>query len=110
MQPKRQVNSPYQRQRVVSFKISATDRNIIQHIGARAFTLAKQYGHTRAAHDYVMDVTAVHANGNPLRLAELIAADEFNFIHDIFGIQRHLNRNTGTLENCFRPRFSQPSR
>ena len=54
-----------------------------------------------------MDFTAVHANGNPLRLADLLAADDFNFAHDAFGIARHLNRTNGQLENCFLPRFTQ---
>jgi hypothetical protein len=57
-----------------------------------------------------MDITATHKNGNPLRLAELLAADEFNFWHDINGIQNNINRKTGKLENCFVPRFSAPSR
>ena len=57
---------------------------------------------------FVMDLTACHANGNPLRLAELLAADDGNFAHDIFGINRHLNRQTGELMDCFSPRYSRP--
>lgn len=53
-----------------------------------------------------MDLTAVHANGNPMRLADLLAADDFNFAHDIVGISRFLDRNTGRLTDCFSPRFS----
>ena len=41
----------------------------------------------------VMDITATHLNGNPLRLAALLAADDFNFMHDVCGIARHLNRD-----------------
>jgi len=55
-----------------------------------------------------MDVTACHVNGCPLKLQELLEADDFNFSHDIFGIRRHLNRETGQLENCFLPRFARP--
>lgn len=54
----------------------------------------------------MMDVSATHANGNPLRLADLLAANDFNFFHDIYGIARHLDRETGKLMNCFSPRFS----
>jgi|TARA_R100000544_G_scaffold34719_3_gene21649 hypothetical protein len=53
-----------------------------------------------------MDLCATHANGNPMDFARLLAADDFNFAHDIAGIQNHLNRNTGKLENFFSPRFS----
>ena len=55
--------------------------------------------------DTDMDVSAVHAI-TPLRLKELSETDDFNFFHDIGGIARHLNRETGELMNCFRPRFT----
>jgi hypothetical protein len=53
-----------------------------------------------------MDLVAVHMNVCALRLDELLLADEFNFSHDILGIRRHLNRQTGELGNCFMPRFA----
>jgi hypothetical protein len=57
--------------------------------------------------DWVMDITAVAANGCPLRLRDLLRADDFNFTHDVFGIRRHLNRETGHLENHFVPRYAK---
>ena len=36
----------------------------------------------------------------------LLKASEGNFYHDLDGIQRYLNRETGKLENCFFPRFA----
>lgn len=56
--------------------------------------------------DADMDITATHCNGNPLRLDDLLNADAFQFAHDIGGIRRHLNRETGKLEDCFVPRFT----
>lgn len=53
-----------------------------------------------------MNVSACHASGNPLRLADLLAADDFNFAHDVFGIDRHICRDTGKMLNHFSPRFS----
>lgn len=53
-----------------------------------------------------MDITATHLNGCPLRLSELLYADDFNFLHDITGIFNHLDRSNGQLSNCFLPRFS----
>lgn len=53
-----------------------------------------------------MDVAATHSNC-PLKLKELLSANNFNFAHDVYGIQRHINRETGKLENCFLPRFAQ---
>lgn len=57
-----------------------------------------------------MDVSACHANGNPLRLKELLEADAFNFTHDICGIYNFINRDTGKLEHGFRPRYSEPTK
>ena len=54
-----------------------------------------------------LDVAACHLNGNPLRLAELLNASEFDLMHDVCGIVRHLDRYTGQLGDCFSPRFSQ---
>ena len=53
-----------------------------------------------------MDITACHCNGTPLKLNELLEADAFDFNHDICGINRCINRETGELENCFLPRFA----
>jgi hypothetical protein len=53
-----------------------------------------------------MDITACHANGCNLKLAELLTADDFDFVHDVFGIRRHINRMTGQLEDCFLPRYA----
>ena len=38
-----------------------------------------------------MDLTATHLNGCPLRLKDLLEADDFNFSHDVGGIARHLD-------------------
>jgi hypothetical protein len=56
--------------------------------------------------DVVMDLSAVHAH-TPLRLEELAAADDFDLVHDVGGIYRHLDRETGELGGCFLPRFSR---
>lgn len=53
-----------------------------------------------------MDITACHANGCPLDLNQLLAAEEADFGHDIHGIQHYLNRRTGQLTDVFVPRCS----
>jgi hypothetical protein len=55
-----------------------------------------------------MDITAAHLNGCPLDLDKLLAFPDFDFSHDVFGIQRHIDRKTGTLGDCFLPRCSKP--
>lgn len=80
---------------------------IINEIADRAVTELRKYiDRDHGIKGVQMDITCVHANGNPLRLRELLEADAFNFAHDVLGIYRHLNRETGELQNFFRPRFS----
>jgi len=56
--------------------------------------------------DVLMDLEACVSNGNPLKIDELLAANDFNFFHDVCGIRQHINRDTGKLQNCFLPRYS----
>lgn len=90
----------------ISFKVRRDEMELIDRIANRALNMAIQYRIQHKKQDFAMDLTCVHANGNPLRLRELLEADEFNFTHDVFGIRQHLNRETGELEDFFRPRFS----
>ena len=87
----------------VRFDTTREDFAIIEKIAVRAKNLA--YGKYELR-DAEMDISACHRNGNPLRLADLLAGDDFNFIHDVFGIRRNLDRNTGKLLHHFCPRFA----
>ena len=51
-----------------------------------------------------MDLAATHCNGTPLDFERLLAFDNFNFAHDIYGILNNLNRNDGKIKNYFLPR------
>ena len=83
-------------------KFTRHEHLIVELIGKRAALLTG-----RTILDHTMDISVVHAH-TPLRLAELADAGEFDFAHDIGGIGRHLNRETGELEDCFVPRFACP--
>lgn len=78
---------------------------MIAQIADRAVMLYAKHNVRVERIDTLMDVMAVHQKVQPLRLADLLAADEFNFIHDITGINRHLDRDAYKL-NGFSPRFS----
>jgi methenyltetrahydromethanopterin cyclohydrolase len=45
-----------------------------------------------------------------LNLDKLLRASDLDFVHDICGIQKHLNRQTKTFDDCFVPRFSRPKK
>lgn len=92
----------------ISFKVGKGEAAIIDMIVQRAITMESQRMSPQKLDrlKMTMDITACHANGNPLRLSELLVSEPFDFTHDVFGIQRHINRETGQLENFFTPRFS----
>lgn len=54
----------------------------------------------------MMDLSAVHCNGNPIRLQDLLDANDFDFFHDMVGINENVCHDTGKLKNHFLPRFS----
>lgn len=87
---------------MISWKTTKREQELIGEIVQRAYTACR----IRDKTTLMMDLTATHANGTPLDLEGLLAADSFNFSHDILGIHRHINRETGKLEDCFRPRFA----
>lgn len=78
------------------------DVPVIMQISRRAVTLLQK--------DLIvtmMDLSATHLNGCPLDLQKLLDANDFNFIHDIGGINNNLDRGTGELLNHFLPRCSK---
>ena len=80
---------------------------VIQQIALRARPLFEQQNIFRDLVDIEMDLDAVHSNGCPLRLSGLLAAPDFDFKHDLFGIYEYLDRSTGQLTECFSPRYSE---
>lgn len=90
----------------VSFAVNKRESVTIARIVDRGWSipwLRKSYA---SRLDLRMDITAVHANGCPLRLADLLSADDFSFAHDLSGICNCLDRDTGRLTRNFVPRYS----
>lgn len=95
-----------------SFECAHSERDAANRIARRAFALRKAFAArdtSRNIPDVLsmqMDLVATHANGCPLDFQRLEAADDFNLLHDVLGIERHLNRDTGQLQDFFLPRFA----
>jgi hypothetical protein len=93
----------------INWKVTNDDAVLVHKIVRRAARMLER----RPDSDEVslpgleMDVTAAHVNGCPLRLAELLAAEDLDFAHDVFGIRRHIDRKTGKLGDGFVPRFAK---
>lgn len=77
------------------------DTKLIREIAARAAKIAKC-----DPLDIHLDLIACIEGGCPLRLQDMLEADDFNLMHDIYGINAHLNHTTYKLEDCFWPRFA----
>ena len=93
---------------MVHFALTHADARLVERIVERAIgTKAVWDVLSGTRQDLMMDIEAVHCNGCPLRLEELLKADAFNFAHDVLGIRRHINRDTGKLGSHFLPRFAE---
>lgn len=92
---------------MISFKCSKADAEKINTLADRAVRSATQAGIAYKKMDASMDLTACHCNGMPLDLDKLAGFDDFNFEHDVFGIRRHINRETGEIGDCFVPRSAR---
>jgi hypothetical protein len=91
----------------VRFPTDPHDKELIRRITNRGWDIPWLRRSYEDKVSMTMDVSAVHANGNPLRLEDLLHADDFNFAHDMSGICNCLDRNTGKLTRNFLPRFSR---
>lgn len=89
----------------VSFDISPKDAATVRKIARRARDILLSIKIDRPAMDIAMDLTATHANGCPMDFDRMETADDFNLMHDVGGIARHLDRETGKLVGGFLPRF-----
>ena len=85
---------------MITFSVAPLEHAIILKIVDRAMG----FFHADRRHDLMMDITATHANGCPLQLDQLLECEDFDFVHDIAVIRRHLDRETGHLKDCFVPR------
>lgn len=98
---------------MISFTVTKAETLTIAKIVDRAEAVFRRNHRQLDRMSTMMDITACHANGCPLDLDRLLEeADDFNLIHDVAGIARHLDRDdasptAGQLLDCFLPRFAK---
>lgn len=90
----------------INWNLSLEEEKLVGQIANRAIKKVRSIYPKFSKMDLIMDITATHNENDKLRLEEWLNADDSNFYHDIFGIMRHMNRETGQLENFFEPRFT----
>ena len=87
------------------------DIALLIKIRDRAVCLASSLGYGHYAQDsggLFLDLLNVH-QAVGLQLTDLLAADDGQFGHDVFGIYRHFDRETRCLNAGFSPRFATPA-
>lgn len=81
------------------------DLTLIRRIAQRAVLLYDSHNVVVDEVDVVIDLASCHFGKCKLRLEELLAARDFDLMHDVGGINKHLNRDTEELSDGFSPRF-----
>lgn len=102
MTTKRKMLPEYARVRFADFT-SEENELLRTRIIPRAAALFVRHGTDVTALHSRMNLSAAHARC-PLDIAALAKFDDANFAHDIFGIERHLDKTTGKLLDFFVPR------
>lgn len=92
---------------MLNWKSTKDDIEIMGKIATRYIDMAQQLNIKIDRMTLLMDIEACNNNGCPLKLNDLLEAQNSEFLHDISGIQNNINRQTGKLENCFRPRYTK---
>lgn len=82
--------------------LKRTDYEAISRIAKRAVSLFP--GADKLTIE--MDLEAAHKSVG-IDFDKLENFDDFNFMHDIVGIDKNINRNSGELGNCFLPRSAR---
>lgn len=88
-------------------RLKREELDIIDEIATRALDIANDANVRIKKQEIVMDIAACHLVACPLDLYRMLVADPSNFAHDVFGIRKHLNRESLQMMDCFIPRFAR---
>ena len=90
-------------------ELTSLERQTIDVIIARAARHIREQNLPTSILSIRHALTTTHTEILPLRLIDLACADDMNFCHDVFGIDRTFDADAKILHNCFLPRFSAPT-
>ena len=90
------------------FNSTRQELALIGAIVQRARDVTPSGAAMHSALDLVMSMDACHSNGCRLDLQRMTKASRIEDVaHDVFGIHRYIDKETGKLTDCFLPRFHQ---
>lgn len=90
---------------MLKFTATRPQMVLIKRIAERVFKEMPDYPDDLQT--VMMDLDAAHSNGCPLNFPLLLNAPRMDFAHDVYGIRRHIDRETGKLLDCFVPRCAR---
>lgn len=86
-------------------QLSNDELNLLHGITQHAVKVARKSGIPLDPMNTLTSLSVVHIS-TPLRLPDLLEADEDDLMHDVLGIIRHLDPDTGRLGDLFSPRYT----
>jgi hypothetical protein len=86
------------------FTRNPVQADLIRKCAVRAASLYEKAGQTCCKLRIEMDLSAANANGCPMDFTKLLGFPDASFMHDVGGIQDHINRTNGRLTASFLPR------
>lgn len=89
----------------MNFNTSHADFDLIIAITKRAEDMQLIQAPNRMT--VTMNLIACHLNGCEIALDLLAVAKPLDFAHDVLGICRHIDTETGALLDCFSPRYAR---
>lgn len=96
--------------RAISWRSTKSEAKLIGITVDRAERIAAKLGVKFSACEMIMDLTACNANGCRLDFAKLLAFPDADFAHDVFGVRRYIDRETGRITGHFLPRCHKATR
>ena len=87
-------------------QISPQDQDRIKEIADRAEIFASEHGLPIYRNHIILAVALAHKH-RPLNLTALYHAQNFDFVHDVWGIMQHIDLATGKMNNCFVPMYTR---
>lgn len=95
------------------FEISDREYKIVEEIAMRCLKEFEALDENAPDSERVkinieMSVIAAYNHNEPkMNLVKLLESEEFDFMHDIAGISKHIDTKTGILGGCFIPRCAR---
>ena len=91
---------------MLNHHLNDADMTLAMTIARSASNLARNAGQDISPLEFVLDLATTHNHACPLDFAAMATGNPADVAHDVFGIRRHLDRETGLLTDCFLPRFA----